>query len=194
MDSITFELFFSRIGRLDRSLKNLEKEIPEFNHTEPLLNEEEFELELPSDLMLKAERTTEPFKWLFAFENDLRNQLREVLEEKMEDEDWLNKLNLDDETRKIINQRMKNEQDSLSSSRINSDELDFCTLPELKEIIVKNWKMFEENYPRGARFLDNIIRDINRYRIIVAHFSELSKSDKQNLRDRLTRFYNPMSN
>jgi hypothetical protein len=88
---------------------------------------------------------------------------------------------------------MKNEQDSISSSRINSDELDFCTLPELKEILQKNRDLFKENYSRGARFVDNIIRDINKYRVIVAHFSTLSKLDKQILKDRIIRFYNPLT-
>jgi len=193
MNRLNLELFFSRIGKVDRVLKNIEKKIPDFNYTSTLVAEPESELELPTKYLVQAEKTIEPFKWLFAFENDLRQQIREVLEEKFPDGDWLEKLELEEETKKEITKRIKNEQDSLSSSRINSDELDFCTLPEIKEIIVKNWDIFKENYPRGSRFIDNIIRDINRHRITVAHFSELSNSDKQNLKDKLIRFYNPLS-
>lgn len=193
MAKFNLEHFFYRIGRVDRVLKNLEKEIPEINYTSTLDDGLDTELEFPTEYMIQAEKTVEPFKWLFAFENDLRQQIREVLEEKFTDDKWFEKLTLDEETRKEILKRMKNEQDSLSSSRINSDELDFCTLPELNIVITKNWDIFKDNFPRGSRFLDNILRDINRHRITVAHFSELSNSDKQNLKDKLIRFYNPLS-
>ena len=193
MTEFNLEQFFYRIGKVDRALKNLEKEIPEINYSSTLVNELETELELPPEYLRQAEKTVESFKWLFAFENDLREQTRETLEEKYSDGNWLEKVNLDDETKKEIGKRVKNEQDSLSSSRINSDELDFCTLPEISSIITKNWDLFKEDYPRGSRFIDNILRDINRHRVTVAHFSELSNSDKQNLKDKLIRFYNPLS-
>lgn len=194
MNEINLELFFSRIGRIDRRLKTLEKEIPEIDYSSTLVNDDETELELPTKFLIEAEKTTDAFKWLFAFENDLREELREILEENFKVKEWLEKITLDEETKKIINKRITAEQESLSSSRINSDVLDFCTLPEIKEIIVQNWDLFKENYPRGTRFTANIIRDINRYRIIVAHFSELSDADKQILKDRIIRFYNPLSN
>lgn len=193
MTQSNLERFFYRIGKTDRALRSLEKDIPEINYTTSLISEAETELELPSEYLFQADKTIEPFRWLFAFENDLRQQLREVLEERFPNDDWFDKIKLPEETRKEISKRVKNEQDSSSSSRINSDELDFCTLPELKDIIVDNWELFKENYPRGRRFIDNILRDINRYRITVAHFSRLSDSDKQSLKDKLIRFYNPLS-
>lgn len=189
MTDITLESFLARIGRLDRSLQQLDKTLPEFSYD--VLSEEETELEFQPEHWNQAEKTAESFKWLFSFENELRQQLREIADDKY-GKDWFEELSFDTNAKQTILHRIKNEHDSLSSSRIDSDQLDFCTLPELGQIIQKNWDLFEDSYPRGERFFANIIRDINKYRIIIAHFSELTNSDKTNLKESLILFYNPL--
>ena len=121
MSDLPLELFFVRISRLDRTLKTLEKDIPELNYTSGLSEIEESELELPPDFLLQAERTIEPFKWLFTFENDLRNELRGIVRDEIKNENWFDELKMDEKTKTTVKERMKFDQDSVTSSRINSD-------------------------------------------------------------------------
>jgi len=192
MTEINLELFFARNHRIKNVLKNLNKEFPGLHKTKPDHTESEIYEYIPEKYLKKAENTVIPFKWLFAFENDFRELCREALQRKhdlLNDEEFFEKITIKEEESKIIQKRMKGEEASLSTSRADSDVLDFFTLPELKNLIVNNWKVFEEDIPRGKRFIDTLINQLNRHRITVAHFFELDELDIKELENRLLRYY-----
>lgn len=192
MMQLPLELFFYRRQRINRVLQNLNKEIPGL--VNPPLNYENSEVNeyFPPKYIQKAENTVIPFKWLFVFENDFRDLCRAVLEKKInlyDNEEIFGKLHIKEDEAGQIKKRIKGEEASLSSAREKSDVLDFFTLPELKNLIVNNWEFFEEDFPRGKKFVDSVINQLNRHRIMVAHFFELDELDIRDLENRLLRFY-----
>jgi len=56
-------------------------------------------------------------------------------------------------------------------------------------LIVNNWDLFQEDIPRGKRFIDSLINQLNRHQITVAHFFELDELDIKELENRLLRYY-----
>jgi len=191
LTQIPLELFFYRRQRINRVLKNLNNEIPGLVTTVSSYDDSEVNEYFPPKYIKKAENTVIPFKWLFVFENDFRDLCRNVLGKKfnLDDEEIFEKLKIKEDEAGTIKKRIKGEEASLSSSREKSDVLDFFTLPELKNLVVNNWDFFEEDFPRGKKFVDSIINQLNRHRISVAHFFELDELDIRDLENRLLRFY-----
>lgn len=192
MIDINLESFFFRRQRIARGLKKLDSEIQGLIQSKPDYSNSEIYEYIPSKYLNKAENMITPFKWLFVFENDFRDFCRDVLTRtidlKKEDE-LFEKLTISQEDTGKIKNRIKEEAKALSTSRVNSDVLDFFTLPELKNLIVNNTEIFKEDLPRGHRFIDTLINQINRHRITVAHFFELDELDIQELENRLLRYY-----
>jgi hypothetical protein len=62
MTETDLEKIFGRINRVDRMLKNLEKEISEINYTATSSQEKEAEAELPDKFLTQAEKTTDAFR------------------------------------------------------------------------------------------------------------------------------------
>ena len=192
MTQINLELFFYRRHKVANTLKKLNKDFPGLIESKPDYTDSEIYEYLPPKYIKKAENTVIPFKWLFVFENDFRELCREVLGRNYDlsnETEFFDKVKINEEESKIIKKRMKGEEASLSTSRADSDVLDFFTLPELKNLILNNWEIFEEDIPRGKRFIDTLINQLNRPRITVAHFFELDDLDIKELENRLLRYY-----
>ena len=66
----------------------------------------------------------------------------------------------------------------------------YATLPELNKTIQLNWSDFESIF-RDNKFIEQIIREINDRRIVVAHNSLLKDLDIQRLKNTLTYYGNP---
>lgn len=192
MTTINLEIFFYRRQRISSTLKKLNNKFPGLVDSQANYSNSEISEYLPPKYMKKAENTIIPFKWLFTFENDFRGFCREILarnHDLMDESKFFENVEIKEEESKIIIKRMKSEEASLSTSRSDSDVLDFFTLPELKNLLVNNWELFKDDFPRGKRFIDSLINQLNRHRVTVAHFFELDELDIKELENRLLRYY-----
>ena len=117
------------------------------------------------------------FKWLYCLENDLRDKIRTALSDEPNwiDDPAFTKMKEDVEDRK------KNETESKILLR-DPDVLTYLTLGELKQVVIQKWNKFEDNgIFRERKYIDRILTDINKARIVLAHNSKLQKLDVEQL-------------
>ena len=125
----------------------------------------------------EANDNLESYKILYCLENDLRDKIRDCLSDEP---NWI-----DDSAfvglKKEIDERKKKE--SKSKILMRDDEyLIYMTLGELKDLILKKWSKFEQlGVFRSKLYIERILTDINKARIIIAHNSKLHDLDREQL-------------
>lgn len=119
----------------------------------------------------------ESYKWIYCLENDLRDKIRTALQDEPNwiDDAAFSRMKLDVEDRK------QKEADAKILLR-DPDNLTYLTLGELKQIVIQKWQKFEDNgIFREKKYIDRILTDINKARIVLAHNSKLQKLDVEQL-------------
>jgi len=119
----------------------------------------------------------ESYKWLYCLENDLRDKIRTALSDEP---NWI-----DDPAFATMKKNVEDNKRRETESKIllrDPDVLTYLTLGELKEIVSRKWKKFEDNgIFREQKYIDRILTDINKARIVLAHNSKLQKLDVEQL-------------
>jgi len=119
----------------------------------------------------------ESYKWLYCLENDLRDKIRTAL---ADEPNWI-----DDPSFATMKKNVEENKRKESEAKIllrDPDILTYLTLGELKEIVTRKWKKFEDNgIFREQRYIERILTDINKARIVLAHNSKLQKLDAEQL-------------
>ena len=104
-------------------------------------------------------------------ENDLRDKIRTALSDEP---NWI-----DDPAFSKIKQDVFDRKKSESEARIlmrEPDDFVYLTLGELKQVVIQKWKKFEDNgIFREKKYIDRILSDINKARIVIAHNAKLQK-------------------
>jgi hypothetical protein len=119
----------------------------------------------------------ESYKWIYCLENDLRDKIRTALSDEP---NWI-----DEPGFARIKQDVEDRKQSELESKIllrDPDNLTYLTLGELKQIVMQKWQKFEDNgIFRERKYIDRILTDINKARIVLAHNSKLQKLDAEQL-------------
>lgn len=177
------QIFKANIDQLYSDVKNIEKKY-DMNLLEIPMPDTILPFEFDEKHLQNAEKMAEIYKQIYCFENDLRDKIRTVIPEA----DRSNKIPKDVQTN--IADRKSGEQSSVILIRSEEDDLVYATLPELKNIILKNWSDFGGIF-RDDKFIELIIKEINDRRIVVAHNSLLKDLDIKRLENTLAYYGNP---
>ena len=179
------DIFLSRIKRLQNDILDL-------NHLgfslENLQNESQTLAILqrfPENLLKESIEMSDCYQIIYCFENDLRKIINDVMEEDYGSDWW--KDHVRESIKNEVQKRKTAEQNSLYFGR-GDDPLYFTTLGELKEIIMDNYENFSNHF-RSKPFVEELLFQINRLRIVVGHNYMLEEMDITTLKQHVERWY-----
>jgi len=179
------ELFLSRSQRIQNdilglshlgfSLENLKNE----SKTIEILQS------FPEKLLKESMDMSDCYQILYCFENDLREVINDIMHENYGDDWW--EQHVIQKIKDDVKKRQGAEKDSVYYGRVD-DPLYFTTLGEIKEIITGNYDIFTNHF-RSKKFVDELLFQINRLRVVVGHSCMLEEMDVTTLKQNIERWY-----
>jgi hypothetical protein len=119
-----------------------------------------------------------------AFENSVRTFVKKVLLEEFKADWWMK--GVSEGIRKKAESRLQDEKDVKWHGQRGDDPMDFIDFGQLNNIIVSNWKLFEDLLIRQT-WVQHILETMERSRNVIMHSGELRDEDIErvgtNLRD-----------
>lgn len=139
----------------------------------------------PEKLLKESHDMSECYQILYCFENDLRKIINDIMDESFGANWW-------DQTvrqgiKDDVKKRQEAEKNSVFFARVD-DPLYFTTLGELKEIISDSYEAFTNHF-RSQKFVEELLFQINRLRIVVGHSCMLEEMDMTTLKQNIERWY-----
>jgi hypothetical protein len=113
----------------------------------------------------------------------LEVSIRKIINEKLLSElgeDWWDKADIPEPTRKSVKDNIQREIDSAFTQR-SDNELDYTTFGELGEIVRKNWDKFGDLFNSQKAF-NRVMNNLNLLRGPIAHCSPLAEDEVVRLR------------
>ncbi len=129
----------------------------------------------------EARRMAVHYDLFYCLEVSIRSLIKEKLRAEI-GEDWWQKADIPDSTRKNVKDNMQRDIDSGFTQR-SDDEIDYTTFGELAEIVRKNWTGFADLFNSEKAF-NRVMHSLNLLRGPIAHCSPLA--DDEVIRLRLT--------
>lgn len=179
------DLFLSRVQRIQNDILDLEHLGYSIDNLQKETKTIEILQSFPEDLLKESIDMSDCYQILYCFENDLRKVINDVMYESIGSDWWKNcvRQSIKDD----VKRNQTAEQNSVYYGRID-DPLYFTTLGDLKEIVTDNYEHFE-NYFRSKRFVDELLFQINRLRVVVGHNCMLEDMDINTLKQHIERWY-----
>ena len=169
--------FMRKIQHSINDLIQTEKNIDEINNLVELSRAENSVFQFSDKYLKEAYDNVESYVILYCLENDLRDKIRDCL---ANESNWIDGSEFK-KLRESIQERKTKEYKTKISMR-DDDDLVYMTLGELKEVILQKWDKFEQSGVfRSKPYIDRILTDINKSRIIIAHNCKLQDLDKEQL-------------
>ncbi len=138
---------------------------------------------LDSDLLVEAERMSIIYMAIHAFENMVRNFVKNALAEKYEEEWWEK---VPDRIKKKVSGRMDDDAKFRWHGSRGGSEIEYCDFGDLSSIIVTNWDVFEDVL-EDLEWAKSTLSVLERSRNIVMHGGVLARQDVEriggNIRD-----------
>lgn len=157
------------------SIENLQKE----SKTVDLLQS------FTEDLLRESIEMSDCYQILYCFENDIRNIINDIMKEEIGSDWWATSVR--PKIKEDVERNQTAEQNSVYFSR-SDDPLYFTTLGDLKEIISDNYIHFENHF-RSKPFVNELLFQINRLRVVVGHNCLLDDLDITALKQHIERWY-----
>ena len=177
--------FMWKISHNINNLISIEKNTEEINNLIEFSSSENSILQFDDKYIKEANDNLEYYKILYCLENDLRDKIRNCLQDEPS---WIDEPSFSN--LKIEFEKRKKEEAKAKILMRDDDVLTYLTLGELKDVILKKWDKFEENGVfRSKSYIDRILTDINKSRIIIAHNSKLAEIDMSQLKLNLEYYY-----
>lgn len=158
-------------------LKKIENDSEEINNLIEFSPIERSIFQFDEKYLKESNDNMESYKWIYCLENDLRDKIRTAL---YDEPNWI-----DEPSFATMKQDVEDRKKSESEAKIllrDPDNLTYLTLGELKQIVIQKWKKFEDSgIFRDKKYIDRILTDINKARIVLAHNSKLQKLDAEQL-------------
>lgn len=181
------EIFLSRARRIQNDILDLSHLGFSLDGLQDKNEQESIEIlqAFPEQLLKESHDMSSCYQILYCFENDLRKIINDVMEDSFGTNWWEQKVrnNIKIDVRK----RQEAEKNSVFFARVD-DPLYFTTLGELKEIISDNYDVFANHF-RSQKFVEELLFQINRLRIVVGHNCMLEEMDMTTLRQNIERWY-----
>ena len=126
----------------------------------------------------RSEKMSYVFITVSAFENSVRDLIKSVLLESL-DEDWWN-IGVSEKIRKAAETRMEEEKKIRWHVQRGDDPIRFTMMPNLANIIAQNFEHFEP-YVHNIDWVRNVFEIVERSRNVIMHSGILSDRDMARL-------------
>ena len=177
--------FMWKINHSINELTEIEKKFEEINNLIQFSSSENSVLQFDDKFIKESNDNMKSYQIIYCLENDLREKIRNCLHD---DSNWFDDSQFSQMKTKI-EERKRDEAKAKIIMR-DDDVLIYMTLGELKDVILKKWDKFEQSGVfRSKQYIDRILTDINKARIIIAHNSKLEEIDISQLKLNLE-YYN----
>lgn len=131
------------------------------------------------NIRVEAKEMALHYELFYCLEVSIRNIVKEKLRSEL-GEDWWDKADIPENTRKNVKDNLQREVDSAFTQR-SDDELDYTTFGELGEIVRKNWERFGDIFNSQKGF-NRVMSNLNLLRGPIAHCSPLAEDEVVRLR------------
>lgn len=176
------------------------KEMPPVLKKEPIhkqiktpiiqMNEEESETFFDLELKLEAENMAKYYEIFYALERSIRNLIVDVMVKKYGEKWWETKV--DYKVSENVKRNLEYELDTPHSKR-SQHNIDYTTFGDLRKIINSNWRDFQFKFNRNLRSVNEILIDLNRIRVPIAHSTPLAQREVKRLEVRIEDWFDLLS-
>lgn len=164
-------------------LKDIDLATPIINKmAEPLPSQQEINSPFDNNLDKEASRMSEHYKSFYLLERSIRSLIVEVMEEKYGKLWWEQKV--DYRVKENVKRNLEYELDTPHSKR-SEHNIDYSTFGDLRKIINTSWNDFQPKFKRNLSSVNEILIDLNRIRVPIAHCTPLPKREVKRLEVRI---------
>lgn len=96
--------------------------------------------------------------------------------------EWWNKVEY--RVKENVKNNLNYELDTTHTKR-SANEIDYTTFGDLRKIINSNWTVFEEKFERNLSSVNEVLIDLNRIRVPIAHCTPLAQKEIKRLEIRI---------
>lgn len=121
------------------------------------------------------------YQKFYCLERSIRELIRVNLEEKHGSEWWSI---LDDVVKRNVEANLRYELDTTHTKR-SQHNIDYTTFGDLRKIINSNWNQFESLFNRNLSSVNEVMIDLNRLRVPIAHCTPLATKEIKRLEIRI---------
>lgn len=145
---------------------------------------DETDSDLFFDEKLRAEATemARYYEVFYSLERSIRSLIVEVMEKKYGKLWWETKV--DYRVRENVKRNLEYELDTPHTKR-SEQKIDYATFGDLRKIINTNWADFQSKFNRNMSSVNEILIDLNRIRVPIAHSTPLARREVQRLELRI---------
>lgn len=143
-----------------------------------ILNQEKY---FDNSLIQEANFMSVQYQKFYCLERSIRELIRVNLEKKY-GRDWWN--TLDEVVKKNVEMNLKYELDTTHTKR-SEHKIDYTTFGDLRKIINSQWSILKPVFNRSLSSVNEVMIDLNRLRVPIAHCTPLAAKEIKRLEIRL---------
>ena len=152
---------------------HLNQSIPISNYNSPVEPQNKLEKE--------AFEMSKHYEKFYYLERSIRILIEEVMQ-KAYGENWWS--NIDARVKRNVERNLEYELDTSHTKR-SERAIDYTTFGDLRKIINNHWEVFSIKFSRNLNSVNDVLIDLNRLRVPIAHCSPLAEREVLRLKIRL---------
>ncbi|WP_191861044.1 Swt1 family HEPN domain-containing protein [Hanstruepera ponticola] len=142
------------------------------------------------ELQQEAKKMKFSYELFYCLERSIRELVKSTMAE-VYGNDWWSKV--DFRVRENVKNNLKYELDTTHTKR-SEHRIDYTTFGDLRKIINSNWTVFEMKFKRSLNSVNEVMIDLNRIRVSIAHCTPLAQKEINRLEIRVDDWFSLMKN
>ncbi|WP_051238720.1 Swt1 family HEPN domain-containing protein [Gaetbulibacter saemankumensis] len=137
-------------------------------------------------LKLEASSMRYSYELFYCLERSIRQLVKTTLEEEY-GENWWRKIDL--RVKENVKNNIEYELDTSHTKR-SDQKIDYTTFGDLRKIINTHWNVFGNKFNRNLNSVNEVMIDLNRLRVSIAHCTPLAEKEITRLEIRVDDWFN----
>lgn len=159
---------------LNIKIEEERKEKLKSNQKQKTLNTPKQHIQQNEDkLAIEAVDMGNHYRKFYYLERSLRALIEEVMS-KNYGTDWWD--SIDDRIKQNVDNNLRYELDTTHTKR-SYKKIDYTTFGDLRKIINRHWSVFDSSFNRNLNSVNEVLVDLNRIRVSIAHCTPLAKKE-----------------
>lgn len=125
------------------------------------------------------------YQKFYCLERSIRQLVREVMSERYDDNWWVK---VDSRVRDNVKSNLEYELDTSHTKR-SEHKIDYTTFGDLRKILNAQWEIFKPKFNRNLNSVNEVMIDLNRLRVPIAHCTPLAEKEIKRLEIRIDDWY-----
>ncbi|MBA6151504.1 Swt1 family HEPN domain-containing protein [Gelidibacter maritimus] len=134
-----------------------------------------------SELKEEAHDMRHCYELFYCLERSIRDLVKSVMSDA-HGQNWWKKVEY--RVRENVKNHLDYELDTTHTKR-SDNEIDYTTFGDLRKIINSNWTIFESKFQRNLNSVNEVMIDLNRIRVSIAHCTPLAQKEVNRLEIRI---------